>query len=127
MNKGLKKLGFDKANVKKAAPQMAGAFVGGAAGGVITKGLTNLIPEKYRTETIVNSAPLVLGIVLGVQKNEFLHGAGLGLIGVAAQKYGAQLGLGDIYLGDVPEYIEIEGIEDGNKTMLGNPGQELGY
>ena len=130
--KGLKSIGLDKNGLKKAAPKMAGAFIGGAAAGAVVKGISNALPEKYRNEKVVNAVPLVLGVLLAVQKNDFASGAGYAMIGVGSQKYGAMLGLGDPYfLGDaangVPEYIVVEGLDEGRK-MLGNTAtNELPY
>jgi hypothetical protein len=123
-----KNLGFDKANIKKKAPSMGGAFVGGVVTGAVTKGLSKIIPAKYNNDTVNNAVPLVLGAILGLQKNEFISGAGLGMIGAASTKFSAQLGLGEVMLGEVPDYIVVEGLENGGMSpMLGNPGEESPY
>lgn len=119
---------INKAAMKKAAPELAGAFIGGAAGGFVRKTLTNIIPANYQNQTVMNGAPLVLGVILGTQKDPLISGIGKGLCALSGQGFGAQMGLGDPYLGEVPQYIEIEGLDDGpSQPVLGNPGGELSY
>ncbi len=123
--KGLK---INKAAVKKAAPELAGAALGGITAGAVTKLVTKIIPAQYQNENVINGIPLVLGLVLGIQKEPMLAGAGKGMIAVGAQKFSAKFGLGDPYLGEVPQYIEIEGLDDGTQSpVLGSPGGELTY
>lgn len=122
--KGLK---INKAAIKKAAPELAGSFVGGAAGGFVNKMLTKVIPAEYQNQTVMNAAPLAIGIILGVQKTPFLAGVGKGLCAISGQGFGAQAGLGDPYLGDIPQYIEIDGLDTGAAPVMGDPGGELAY
>lgn len=125
----IKNLIPNKAAVKKNGPIIAGAALGGVATGYLNKQLPKIVPASMQNDKVLAALPLVIGAILGCNKNPMLQGIGLGIVGVSgaavARTYG--IGAADL-LGDVPQYIEIEGIEDGGTSApLIAGGNEMAF
>lgn len=115
-----KKLGK---NIKEEAPMILGATAAGAIGGGIRKLVTKYVPTEYQYPWLINAAPLIVGaIAVGLsdpKKDKLVFGAGLGLCALSGQGFGQQFGLGDPYIGEAPDYIQIEGIDMGATDYIG--------
>lgn len=127
-----------QANVKKQGPQILGVIGGAIAVGMINKKLPEMIPESMqdfvtKNPWVMNAFPMALGAYLiGTSKEKtFTMGLGFGMFAVAGQKTAAGFGIGDVnYLGDAPEYIEVDDADIQTVTgvnYLGNPGEEAPY